>query len=284
MNIKAKSKPRTFVLGMYSICCILRAIEYFLLRTDQTIIGEAFIHKLLGITLLAVVLDRIQYQWQDIGFLPKQWKPDILKGLLLGVSVFVLAYGIEMLVQAMAGYPPTLNVYVTSYAIAGNRSLQGGFWIFLLCIIGNIVNVIMEEGIFRGLFPKLLQGKHSFWAACIISSVLFGAWHIAQPIRNAMDGTQSVMGAVMSGILLVFTSTLLGVQYCMLGSVTGSIWAGMAAHFVNNAIINLLHVSTPGGIDELQTLRITIAQTVSFVIVLAVYLLNQQKKSRTAAI
>ena len=273
----AKSKPILFILGFYAICCVFRGIEYFLLRTDQSVIGEAFIHKLVGIALLAAALSVIGYKWRDIGFLFNKFIRDTGKGVLLGGGVFILAYSVEVIIQMMAGNAPTLNFYVTSYAIGGNRSLQGGFWLLLFCIVGNLINVIMEEGVFRGLFCKLTEEKHSFLFACIFSSLLFGFWHIAQPLRNFIDGEQSAMGAVMSGILLVVTSALLGIQYCMLNRITGSIWAGTAAHFINNTTINLLHVSTTSGVDEMQTVRITIAQTVSFIIVLVIYLMNRRK-------
>ena len=275
----AKSKPVIFIFGFYAVCWAFRVVEYFLIRTDQTIIGEAFIHKLIGIGLLAMALGAIGYSWHDIDFRFDRFISHIGKGALLGGGVFILAYGVEMMVQTMAGNAAELNFYVTSYSTVGNRSLQGGILLLIFCIMGNIINVIMEEGVFRGLFCKLTEEKYSFWFACIFSSLLFGFWHIAQPIRNVLDGDQSTMGAMMSAILLVITSTLLGIQYCMLNRVTGSIWAGMAAHFINNTAINLLHISTASGVDELQTLRISIAQTVSFVIVLVIYLKERRKKS-----
>lgn len=154
--------------------------------------------------------------------------------MLLAIGVFAVAYGVEMLIQSSAGNGPTLQFFVTYYAIQGNNALQGGLLFVLICIAGNIINVVMEESVFRGLFLRMMEEKHSFLKACLYSSVLFGIWHIAQPVRNVIDGEQSVMGALMSGLLLVVTSTLLAVQYCMLLKVTGSIWAGMATHFVNN--------------------------------------------------
>ena len=276
----AKSRPVLFVFIVYIICWIFRAIEYFIIRTDQTIMGEAFIHKLAGIALLAVVLNALGYKWQDIGFRIDKFVRGTGLGILLGGVVFILAYSIEMMIQTQAGNSPTLSFYVTSYAIGGNRDLQGGTMLLLFCLVGNLINVVMEEGVFRGLMCKITEQKHSFWFACIFSSLLFGLWHIAQPLRNVMDGEQSVMGAVMSSILLVGTSALLGVQYCMLRKITGSLWAGMAAHFINNAAINLLHVTTTSGVDELQIMRITIAQSVSFVIVLIFYVANTRKKSK----
>jgi len=275
----AKSNPILFVFVLYGICWFFRIIEYFFIRTDQTIIGEAFIHKLIGIALLATVLSVLGYKCQDIGFRSSLFLRDTGKGLLLGIGAFVLAYGIEMIIQIISSNEPILKTYVTSYAIGGNRSLQGGLWLLFFCIVGNIINVIMEEGIFRGLFYKVTKGKYSFWFACIFSSLLFGLWHIAQPLRNVIDGEQSIPGAVISGIILVSTSALLGVQYCMLNRVTGSIWAGMAAHFVNNTTINIVHVATASGVDELQTMRITIAQTVSFIVVLIIYIMHQRKKA-----
>ncbi len=280
--MKLKAKPVITCLVFFLVCCAARAVEYFVFRTDQTEIGEAIFHKIFGILLLAAALAVLGWKWRDIGFVAARFWRDIALGLAIGVGVFIVAYGTEMLMQSAAGNTPKLQFFVTSYAIGGNRALEGGFLLLALCIAGNLINVWMEEGVFRGLFPKLLSEKRSFWFACILSSLLFGIWHIAQPIRNAIDGVQSPMGALMMGLMLVGTSALLGVQYCMLNRVTGSIWAGMAAHFVNNTTINLLHVSTAGGLDEMQTLRITIAQTLSFLVVLVIYKVYI-KKSKAAA-
>jgi len=62
----------------------------------------------------------------------------------------------------------------------------------------------------------------------------------------------------------------------MLFKMTGVLWVGLAAHFVNNVIVNLLHVVTASGVDELQTVRITIAQTLSFIAVLIIFLVNKR--------
>ncbi len=274
----ARSRPIPFILVFFLICFILRGIEYLVIRTDQTIIGEAFIHKLLGIALLALALCALKYKWADIGFRSKQFIKGTLWGLLLGIGVFAVAYGAEMLIQASSGNTPTLQFYVTSYAIQGNRGMQDGLLFVLICIVGNIINVVMEEGIFRGLFLRLMEEKYSFAKACIFSSILFGIWHIAQPVRNVLDGEQSAMGALMAGLLLVTTSTLLAIQFCMLLKLTGSLWAGMAAHFINNASANLLHVTTATGADEMQTVRIAIAQALSFIIVLVLFVLHSRRK------
>ena len=70
----------------------------------------------------------------------------------------------------------------------------------------------------------------------------------------------------MSALILVLTTGITGLKFCLITKMTGSLWMPMADHFFNNTIINLLHIATISGADELQVIRISIAQTVSFLI------------------
>lgn len=269
-----KRNPIPIILMLYAICFAFRTIEYFIFRTDQTVIGEAFIHKLAGILLLGISIPLFRYSWTIVGFSSVKVFRNILLGALLGTAVFTVGYGIEILIQSSTGNFSGLKFYVTSYSLLGNRGMQSNLLFIMICIAGNMINVIMEEGVFRGLFVRLAEEKYSFPVVCILSSVLFGVWHIMQPLRNVIDGK----GAFMAGLILVVTSTLLGIQYCMLYKLTGSLWAGMTAHFMNNTTANLLHVVTSSGVDELLSVRITIAQTLSFLIVLFFYISRNRKK------
>ena len=56
------------VLTIYLVCFVARIFEYFVLRTDQTILGEAFIHKLFGIIVICLVVRRSGEILSDIGF------------------------------------------------------------------------------------------------------------------------------------------------------------------------------------------------------------------------
>jgi membrane protease YdiL (CAAX protease family) len=271
-----RKRPIEFIFLFYLVCFFFRAIEYIVIRTDQSIIGEAFIHKLIGIGLLFVAVRFLQYKWNAVGFCADRLIKGVCFGLLFGGAAFGIAYGAEIIMQISAGNTPALRFYAASYAISGNPVIQDGALFILICIIGNIINVVMEEGVFRGLFIRLAETKYSFTKACLFSASLFGLWHIAQPARNLLGGVQSPMGALMMGLMLVITSALAGIQFALLYKLTGALWLGMAAHFVNNAIVNLLHVVTVSGIDELQTVRISIAQTLSFVAVLIIYLIKNR--------
>jgi membrane protease YdiL (CAAX protease family) len=281
--VAASVKPIVFVLGFFAVCFVARIVELLFIRTDLSAVGEAFIHKLFGIALLMAALFVLRLKWRDIGFRKDKLIRGVLAGALIGVGAFAIAYGVELFVQWQNGGAPALEFYVTSYGLTGNSAMQGGFILILVCVVGNIINVVMEDGVFRGLFMRVLGSRYSFVAAMIISSAIFGIWHGLLPVRSFLDGEQSGTGAMMSAVLLIVTSFIFGVELCLLCKWEGALWAGMTVHFINNASVNLLHVTTIQGVDELQILRISIAQTLVCVVALAL-VIRQWRKKRTATL
>ena len=275
--MKKLKQPLLSVLAVYAACFVFRFIEYFFIQTDRTFWGEAFIHKLLGIGILCVALRIFSLRAQEIGFTKSGILKRTLQGLGFGLAVFAMAYGVELAIVAAQGGQPTLQLYVSSYAVDGNIGHQTGLLFFAICILGNIINVVMEEGVFRGLFQKLLEQKYRFITSAVIASALFGVWHIIAPIRQFAEGG-SMGGMLANMAMLVTTSALVGFQFALLTKLTGSLYMAMGAHFVNNAIVNMLHVVSVTGADELMFIRITIAQMLSFIVVLVVYVQNRRRK------
>lgn len=264
--------PFGAVLVIYLLCFLFRVCEYFILRTDQTFWGEAFVHKLIGTAILCITVKITSFTFEEIGFSKVNIIQNLLKGLLFGLSVFAFAYAIEVIICILQGNFESLQLYVTAYAVDGNIGHQTAFIFFAICIVGNIINVIMEEGVFRGLFQQILQKKYSFVLSAVVASCLFGLWHMIAPLRNYYDGTSSMGGLIFNATLLVVTSGLIGFKFALLTKMTNNLYMAMGDHFVNNTIVNILHVVSKTGADELQFVRITVAQTLSFIIVLVYYL------------
>lgn len=276
--LNKKSKILFIILLIYILCFAFRGFEYFVLRTDQTFWGEAFIHKLIGVMIFYAVTKIYGMNLKDIGFIKNSVLRNLLKGLGFGLLAFTVAYIIEILILVIYNKFAMVQIYVSAYAIDGNIGNQTALIFFIVCIIGNIINVVMEEGLFRGLFQKMLEHKYSFIVSAIISSSLFGIWHIMAPIRSYCDGMIGVSGFLANMIMLIITSGIIGFKFCILTKITGSLYMSMSDHFVNNTIVNIFHVISDTGVDELQVVRIAVAQSLSFIVVLIYYMRNYKRK------
>ena len=272
-----KERVLSAVISIYVLCFFFRFMEYFLLRTDETFWGEAFIHKLAGIVILVIAVKYYNFKFVEIGFAQNNILRRLLEGLAFGFFVFVPAYLVEVMIAIMQGEFENLELYVSAYSVNGTIGNQTGFLFFVICIVGNIINVIMEEGIFRGLFPQILEKKYTFAVASIITSCLFGLWHIMAPVRSYYDGVMSWKGFAANAVLLIVTSGLVGFKFALMTKLTCSLYMAMGHHFANNVIVNIFHVVSGTGTDKFMVVRISIAQTVSFVIILIWYIREKQK-------
>ena len=259
-------------IAIFTLCLAIRFVEYFLIETDKTMIGENVLHKAVGIILLALALKRVNLSWNDIGFQRNGFVSGILKGLLMGSACFAVSFGLELAILALQGNPAHLEIYISGFSLTGSQIQNTGFVFFLLCVLFNVINVWMEEGVFRGLFIKTLSKTKTFMQANLIAALLFGIWHIVMPIRSYIYGEMSFMEMVLLGIGYIILAGIMGIKWGLLYRITGNIWVGLGGHLFNNTVAtNMLHVVSQRGADELQIVRIMAAQMISFAFVLVIY-------------
>ena len=269
-------KPIKSCVFIFLILLLVHAFEAIALRMDQTIFAENFINKIFGIVLLFVLLKQLHWDISTIGFKKYGLVKTILKGFALALFSFFIAYTIECSILYFQEKKIYLGFFITGFSLTGVGSIQTGIGFVFINIFFNIINVIMEEGTFRGLFYQLINTRYSLKTALFIQALLFGIWHIVTPLHNWIDGEISGMGFVSLSIGYIILAGMMGVKWGLLYRMTGNRYAGMADHFFNNCIAtNLLHVVSNTGIDEYMIFRILIAQIFSFAIV--VFLWKGQK-------
>ena len=148
---KGGEKPILRCVVLFAICAVARLIEYFVIRTDETFLSENVLHKVFGIAVLAIVLHVRGDRWKSVGFVKDRMVPDILKGFLLGGCCFFAAYFIECLILYQANQNVSLAFYISGFTLNGEATRHDGALLLFLCIALNVINVWMEEGVFRGL-------------------------------------------------------------------------------------------------------------------------------------
>ena len=271
-------KPEYLCLAVFTFCLFARFVEYFLIETDKTVIGENVLHKIVGIILLAVILKGTGLAWRDIGFQRNGFASGLLKGLLLGGLCFAVSYGSELAILALQGSPAHLEGYISSFSLTGSQIKNTALASFLFCVLFNIINVWMEEGVFRGLFIQTLSEARPFMSANLIAAFLFGIWHIVMPVRSYINDEMSFAAMALMAVGYVTLAGMMGIKWGLLYRMTGTVWVGLGDHLFNNTVAtNMLHVVSPKGADELQIVRIMVAQLVSFAIVLVIYYHRNKK-------
>lgn len=98
-----------------------------------------------------------------------------------------------------------------------------------------ITTVLFEEILFRGLLVGYFLTQTSDINAILLSSVLFGFWHIL-PALNFAKTNKAAQGLPVITIIgtIIFT-TLTGMAFAWLRVVSGSILAPMLIHFASNS-------------------------------------------------
>lgn len=250
----------------------VHTVEALFLRLDETVLAENFVNKVFGIAVIFCVLLLHKWKWADIGFSKTGFLKNAFLGVALAFGTFVVSYAAEVLVLVAQGHTVHIDVFTTSFSLVGEPQINRGIGFILLCVFFNIINVIMEEGLFRGLFTKIARTEKSARYALILQSVLFGVWHIVTPLKELVDGNLRFSEFVLLSVGYLILAGLMGIKWGLLYRMTGSLYAGMADHFFNNCIAsNLVHICTETGIDEMMIMRIALAQIVSFVVVIARY-------------
>ena len=278
MRRTMKRNANHLCIAVFTVCLFIRFAEYFLIETDKTAIGENVLHKAVGIIVLALALKRGNLSWSDIGFQRNAFVSGILKGLLLGSVCFAISYGLELATLTLQGNPAHFELYISSFSLTGSQVKNTGFLFFALCVVSNIINVWMEEGVFRGLFIQTLSETKSFMTANFIAAFLFGIWHIVMPLRSYMNGEMSFAAMALMSIGYIILAGIMGIKWGLLYRMTGNLWVGLGDHLFNNTVAtNMLHVVSSTGADELQIVRIMAAQLISFTFVLAIYICRNRK-------
>jgi membrane protease YdiL (CAAX protease family) len=165
-------------------------------------------------------------------------REDMREGVRYGVG----ALGLVLLVLVAIAVIPGTNGFLHD----SRADISGGRLIYELAISIVLLTAIPEEFAFRGVLlgsGVLLWGP---WRASLITSALFGLWHIA-PTLHTMSENRAVSGASNSfgGQVLLVTGTVIatfmaGLVFSWLRLRSRSLIAPILAHIATNGLALLI--------------------------------------------
>ncbi len=192
----------------------------------------------LGLPLLFCKVGKFRFDSAFFLFRPSLLS--VLAAVLLGASVWVLAYELEV-------FSLTENRLVEFVKMFESMKVELGqipLWIKLICLA--VVPAVCEEFTFRGFLLSAFRDKLTAYSAVILTAVLFGLFHVF--VRNTLM------------IERLVPSTFMGLLLGWMCLRSGSLFPGILLHALHNGLLmTLAHyeavlIKQGWGLDEQQHL------------------------------
>jgi membrane protease YdiL (CAAX protease family) len=154
-----------------------------------------------------------------------------------------LAYGagacaVVLLVLAVAAVIPAANGFLHD----SRAQISGGRLLYELGVPIVLFTAIPEEFAFRGVLLGSALRMWGPWRASLITSVLFGLWHIAPTLGTMSDNHEfkgaaaSIAGQVLLVLGAIAVTFVAGLIFCWLRLRSKSLIAPIMAHAATNGL------------------------------------------------
>jgi len=161
-------------------------------------------------------------------------RQDLRSGVLYGAG----AFGVVLLVLVVAAVIPTTNGFLHD----SRAQISGSRLLYELGVSILLLTAIPEEFAFRGVLLGSALRLWGPWRASLITSVLFGLWHILPTLHTMKDNRAvAVASASIAGQSLVVAGSVAvtfvaGLIFCWLRLRSNSLIAPVMAHFATNGL------------------------------------------------
>jgi len=159
---------------------------------------------------------------------------EVREGLGYGAAAVVLV----LLVLVIAALIPATNGFLHD----SRAAISGGRLAYELGVSIVLLTAIPEEFAFRGVLLGSALRMWGPWRASLVTSVLFGLWHIAPTLGTMSDNHEfkgaaaSVAGQVLLVLGAVAVTFAAGLAFCWLRLKSGSLIAPVMAHAATNGL------------------------------------------------
>jgi membrane protease YdiL (CAAX protease family) len=200
-------------------------------RVIDAVVGGAHLAVGLGLAACLVLIARAEgLTAADLGADRSTWGSGLRWGLAAAALVGV-AYALALLAAPVRD------------ALPGGQGQFGPQALGAVLVVVPLGTVLPEELAFRGLLLPLLGRRQGLRAATLMSSALFGLWHVLASLGGgtANAAIAGVVGGDAAGtavrvLATVLFTALAGVGLCWLRLRSGSLLAPALAHWTVNGL------------------------------------------------
>jgi uncharacterized protein len=185
--------------------------------------------------------------WRDLGLARETWRVGAV-----WAAVIIVVVGS---VYAIAAEIPVTRELFSDDRVQAQSLGTLAFHVFVRIPFGTVV---LEEVLFRGVLLALGARTMGWWRSAVLSSVLFGLWHIlpAQGAAQANPAVEDVVsaggggtaGVVLAVVTSVVATALAGLVFCWLRIRSGSLFASMGLHWATNGLGYFFAALVRGGL------------------------------------
>jgi membrane protease YdiL (CAAX protease family) len=205
-------------------------LAVFAVARSFGLLGPAVISVSLLTAALALIAWSAGATRADLGL----GRADMPAGLLYGAG----AMGVVLLMLVAAAVIPATNGFLHD----SRAQIDGGRLLYELGVSIVLLTAIPEEFAFRGVLLGSALRLWGPWRASLVTSALFGLWHIAPTLHTMSDNREFAGAAAHTGgqVLLVLGSVAVtfvaGLVFCWLRLRSKSLIAPVMAHVATNGL------------------------------------------------
>jgi membrane protease YdiL (CAAX protease family) len=161
-------------------------------------------------------------------------RKDASAGLLYGAG----AFGLVLLALVVAAAIPATNGFLHD----SRAQISGGRLLYELGVEVILLTAIPEELAFRGLLLGSGLRLWGPWRASLVSSALFGLWHVAPTLQTRLHNqgvgslAASAGGRAVEVLGAVAVTSVAGLAFCWLRLRSRSLIAPLMAHVATNGL------------------------------------------------
>ncbi|MCC5980818.1 MAG: CPBP family intramembrane metalloprotease [Oceanicaulis sp.] len=205
------------------------------MRGEILLPGILMQFTLWGVLTLVWVKAFERRSFASAGFVMPGWAVRYLRGLAVGVGLVLMLGAVMGVLGALSpgAIPEAMRDFSVPDGADWSVLLGGAFLGFAaFALITFLIQGGAEEVIFRGWLMSTLHARWGAVAAVLVSSVIFGAFHI-----------HVMSSGIVYGILALAGITATGVFFAIYAYAERSIWGPMAAHGTFNAAATIVPLS-----------------------------------------